>query len=170
MYIITAIPGACGDIVSSIIDSKDTYLLHNGSMLLAPNRNVFKKSNLNMDDVPYMLSVAFNSYKSISSQHSIVKNIRQSYMSIAIDASNNNSITWCISRLQKLYPNSLYERNKLVVDQIAHCDNADKIINLKDILSGNLIKILSQYIKTELNSELYFKWLSIVREKFPYNF
>ena len=75
-----------------------------------------------------------------------------------------------MARLQILYPRLIFERNKLKNEVILHRDYADYIINLQDVLSGNLIKVLSKYVPTKLNEELYNDWLNLILKKFPYNF
>ena len=172
MYIISAIPGACSDIVSSVIDSTDSYLLPKGQIFFThKDRRLLKQPNIDVNKVSEMIDISDLKYKSISSQYSKIINqqdIVNQY--ITVDITDDYSFDWCMARLQILYPRIIFERNKLKNEVILLRDYADHIINLQDVLSGNLIKVLSKYVPTKLNEELYNDWLNIVLKRFPYSF
>ena len=170
MYIISARPGACSDIVSSVIDSTDSHLLQKGQIYFTQkDRKLLKYPNIDVSNV--YAKIEASTYKSISSQYSKIINqqdIVNQY--ITVDITDDYSFDWCMARLQILYPRLIFERNKLKNEVILHRDYADHIINLQDVLSGNLIKVLSKYVPTKLNEELYNDWLNVVLKRFPYSF
>ena len=172
MYIITAIPGACSDIVSSVIDPTDSYLSPKGHVIfLHPDRKVLKYPDINTLNISKMLEVSNQRYNSISSQYSKIINQQDSVNQyINVDVTDDYSLDWCVARLKILFPKIVIERNKLKNEIICHRDYADQTINLRDVLSGNLITVLSKHVPTILNEELYHKWLEIINKKFPYRF
>jgi hypothetical protein len=172
MYIITAIPGACSDIVSCVIDSTDSVLSQKGKIWFRqPDRTVLKSPNLDLSKVSEILEVASSKYNSISSQYSkIIYRLDFVNQYIVIDVTDDYSLDWCVNRLKILYPNQIFEKEKLKNETVLHRDYGNHLINLRDVLSGNLLNELSKYVPTKLNEELYLRWLDIVLEKFPYNF
>jgi len=172
MYIITAIPGACSDIVSSVIDSNGARLLPNAGKMYFPagGRKVLKLPGVNATAMPTLMNIVSSEYKSISSQYSISKSEREgNHVYVAISVSDDE-LDWCMNRLSVLYPRVTFDREALRSQADRHVENADSIISLRDILSGNLINCLSALTTEPLNEELYQSWLTSVLEKFPYNF
>lgn len=173
MYIITAISGACGDIVSAVIDSRDSFLSHKGLMRFLPNRNSFKYPNLDTNTFPAMLAEAATKYKSISSQYTRVYSSEHEIDTvntyIGIKISNDMQFDWCLNRLKILFPTREFNKEPLLQGHRWHVEQADHTIPLHDILTGNLIPILSEFVEGDLNEELYQKWLALINEKFPYN-
>jgi hypothetical protein len=171
MYIISAIPGACGDIVSSVIDPTDCVLSQKGLILFrSPDRKVLKSPDLDLSKVPALLEVASCKYSSISSQYSKIiyqQDCVNQY--IAIDITDDYTLDWCVKRLQILYPTKIFEKDNLKNEIVWHRTYGDHLINLSDVLSGNLINELSKYVPTKLDEEIYLRWLDIVLEKFPYS-
>lgn len=171
MYIITAIPGACSDIVSSVIDSTDSVLSQKGQILFrCPDRKILKYSNLDLSKLPSLLEVASYKYSSISSQYSKIINQQDSVNQyITIDVTDDYSLNWCLNRLTILYPSITFKKENLKNETVWHRDYGDHLINLRDVLSGNLINELSKYVPTKLNEEIYHRWLDVILEKFPYS-
>ena len=176
MYIITAIPGACSDIVSAVIDDTDAKLFQRGLIRFLPgrnSRNIFKYPNIDMNNAPAMIAEASTKYKSISSQYTRIYSpeceIDTVNTYIGIQISNDMQIDWCLNRLKILYPNREFNKETLLAGSAMHVEQADHVIDLHDILTGNLISILSEFVEGDLNEELYQKWLVLINEKFPYN-
>ena len=171
MHIISAIPGACSDIVSAVIDSTDCKLSMKGHIIfLHQDRMLLKYPNIDKVKVPEMIEISSRKYNSISSQYS--KRINQQDVTnqyIAVDVTDNYSLDWCLNRLKILFPNLIFEKDNLKKDAVWHRDYADQLIDLRDVLSGNLITKLSRYVPTKLNEEIYHRWLALILQKFPYN-
>jgi len=170
MYIITAISGACGDIVSAVIDSKQCSLSPIGFIYCNGYRSFFKRPNLKVEDFPKLLEMTSQRYKSVSSQYVIPLDIRKNHINILIDVTDNETLGWCNSRVNQLFGKSSIDEETLQYQIKSLRDNADVIINLREVLSGNLLTVLSQYVEGELDGEMYNQWLSLIRVKFPYNF
>jgi hypothetical protein len=174
MYIVTATSGACGDIVSTVIDSKDATLSPYGSIRFLPGRKILKYPDLDINKYSELIAEAATKYKSISSQYDRVYS--QEYVIdtvntyIGIKISNDMQFDWCLNRLKILYPTIEFNKEILLSGLVRVVEKADHLINLHDILTGNLISILSEFVEGDLNNELYQKWLALINEKFPYNF
>jgi hypothetical protein len=172
MYIITAIPGACGDIVSAVIDSKDANLSRDGSIRFLPGRQILKYPNVDMNKSPELIAEAATKYKSISSQYpriySTERQIDNVNTYIGIKITDDYLFDWSISRLKILY-NLDFDKERMIDSHTKHVTQADYVVNLHDVLSGNLISVLSTYVPTKLNEGLYKAWLTVVLKKFPYN-
>lgn len=172
MYIISAIPGACSDIVSAVIDSTDCHLSPKGHIIfLHQDRKLLKYPNIDKSKVPEMIEVSRRRYNSISSQYSKIINqqdVTNQY--IAVDVTDDSSLDWCVNRLKILFPEIIFEKDKLKYQTVWHRNYADQLIDLNDVLSGNLITKLSRHVPTKLNEEFYYRWLTLVLKKFPYSF
>jgi hypothetical protein len=168
MYIIRAIPGACGDIVSAVIDSTNSFLSPNGSIFFLPQRKLLKNPNLELDILPELLTQSAEVYKSLSCQHyteAIMK-----YPTITVNVKSDSEFDWCIHRLKLLYPNELFVKENLKKQMEFHSKHTNFKINLLDILNGKLIDSLMKYKIPFTDTELYYKWLSLNTKNFPYNF
>jgi hypothetical protein len=172
MYIISAIPGACSDIVSAVIDSTDCHLSPRGQILfLHQDRQLLKYPKIDESKISEMIETISGKYNSISSQYSKIINqqdVTNQY--ITVDVTDDYSLDWCIARLKILCPAKTFDKNNFKNEIVWHRDYADQIINLRDILSGNLISVLSDIVPTPLNEKLYQQWLTLINNKFPYNF
>ena len=175
MYIIRAIPGSCGDIVSAVIDNTGMFIQF-GQMKFLPSatdRTLLKMPNINYSTVDVDVEKLSRLYKSISCQHyvgSIVTDTRSK--SITIDISDDVLFKWCINRLSILMP-KLKEKftiPHLQLDLEHHRRFSNLSIDLLDIIKGNLIHKFNEYNIPYNNADLYYKWLEINTKKFPYNF
>lgn len=171
MYIIRAIPGACGDIVSAVIDNNGSLLMPKGSISFISHRRLLKRSQIDINRLPTLLEEAASTYKSISCQH-YVENIMTDtrYQNITINVDSDELLTWCIDRVSAIYPKATFDKEQLKTEMEFHNRLSNFKINLTDILAGNLIEKLNQYEIPYMDSELYYKWLSINTKNFPYNF
>jgi hypothetical protein len=171
MYIIRAIPGACGDIISAIIDNTGTTLTPKGSISFIIERRILKKPQINPNALSKLLEVYSLTYKSISSQHYIERVMTDSrYQNITVTVDSDELVDWCISRLSFLYPTVIFNKEQLKTETEFHNRYSNFKINLSDILTGNLIKKLNQYEIPVMDDKLYYKWLILNRKNFPYNF
>ena len=174
MYIIRAIPGACSDIVTSVIDSNGSFLTPRGSIKFINDvRRVLKTEVVDYDSLPISLEQASLKYKSISSQHHIENiTIFEKYKLVSIEIDSEDLIDWCFTRLGKLYPypNINFNKETLFKEALGHYEFTDCKLKLTDILKGNLIDKLDQHKIPYMDSELYYKWLAINTKRYPYNF
>lgn len=171
MYIIRAIPGACGDIVSSVIDSNGSSLTDKGSINFILPRQILKNYHIDLENLPKLLETASLTYKSISSQHYVESVMTDSrYQNITITVDSDELVDWCISRLSFLYPTVIFDKEQLKTSMKYHNKYSNFRINLTDILNGKLIEKLNQYEIPVMNAKLYYKWLILNRHNFPYRF
>ena len=175
MYIIRAIPGSCGDIVSAVIDNTGMFFQF-GQMKFLPSatdRTLLKITDINYSTVDMDVENLSLLYKSISSQlyiESIVTDTR--YKSITIDITDDALFEWCINRTNILMPKlkEKFTTPNLKLDLEHHRRFSNISINLLDILKGNLIHKFKEYNIPYNNADLYYKWLETNTKKFPYNF
>ena len=175
MYIIRAIPGSCGDIVSAVIDNTGMFFQF-GQMKFLPSatdRTLLKITDINYSTVDMDVENLSLLYKSISSQlyiESIVTDTR--YKSITIDITDDTLFEWCINRVNILMPKlkDKFTIPQLQLDLEHHRRFSNLSINLLDILKGNLIHKFNEYNIPYNDANLYYKWLAVNTRKFPYNF
>jgi hypothetical protein len=171
MYIIRAIPGACGDIVSSVIDSNGSLLTPKGSISFINQRRILKKPEIDPTTIFKLLEDYALTYKSISSQHYIESVMTDSrYQTITIAVESDELVAWCIDRVRILYPTATFNKEEFKINMKFHNKHSNFKINLSDILNGNLIEKLNEYEIPVMDSELYYKWLALNTKNFPYNF
>lgn len=171
MYIIRAIPGACGDIVSAVIDNAGSTLTPKGSISFINERRILKNPQIDPNTLSKLLEDYSLTYKSISSQHYIERVMKDSrYQNITIIVDSDELVDWCIARLSFLYPALVFNKEQLKTETEFHEKYSNFRINLSDILTGKLIKKLNQYKIPVMDDKLYYKWLVLNRKNFPYNF
>ena len=171
MYIVRAIPGACGDIVSAVIDNAGATLTSKGSISFINERRILKLPQIDTDTLFKLLEDYALTYKSISSQHYVERVMTDSrYKNITVVVDSDELIDWCISRLSFLYPTVIFNKEQLKTEIEFHNRYLNFKINLSDILTGKLIKKLNQYEIPIMDEKLYYKWIVLNRKNFPYNF
>lgn len=178
-------PGAAGDMVANVIDTKD-YVFQFNRMAYTPNSYRMKLVMAHFDGEPNSASNFANSgysvwdklsvllkeiteqklYTAIASHDFAYFAIRQhKYNVILIDDSDPIYCDWALARANKIAP-----KVHLINDDIINMRKGifklqfpehQNIIYLRDILEGNLIKVLSKMVDTPLNSAIYEHWLSL---------
>jgi hypothetical protein len=184
MYIISNTSGSCGDIVSAVIDPTYIRLIPKG-MIHAPFRNGLIKPNLSEDDIEkFILQASSKGFKSIES---LYPKIGSTYSLndtintyIAINVSTEAEVNWCLNKISILFPSNIFHSTEYKADSKSAEDiqtamtnqllQVDYVINLSDILSGNLISVLSEFVTEPLDEQLYQNWLDLISKKFPHNF
>jgi hypothetical protein len=185
MNIILFTPGACGDIVTAVIDSTGAILpKYNPAsiidyahevhyVLLDMARQKLKSecdlSKYNEYDL-YINEMRDAGYLSLPS-HSFKYHLDNKHQFILIDNSEDSVAEWVINRLNLLYGH-LPSRIRLTESDIKYeiqraSPHTDKIINLRDIIEGRLITKLKQWIDTPLNDDLYQQWLQVTNYYYP---
>jgi hypothetical protein len=173
MYLVRAVPGSCGDIVTSVIDSTGVALSPLGSIEFSRDRNLLKKHKLlEPPDIMNHIERLRVRYKSISSQYthpieSILTDPKNTNITIK---ANEKHFDWCIARLKLFYPRITFSKDNLKSESEAHYKFSKFIIELDDIMNGRLLSKLDEYKIPYADSNLYNKWLALNTKNFPYNF
>jgi hypothetical protein len=164
--------GACGDLVASVIDSVGTELNSNGTLLIPKDRAWLKKPHLFVDDVEKDQYISEVTAKSISS-HDYYYHVRKKHDIICIGIFDKPSALWAAVRFKELHRPEVWEKmtdscGAETIDDYANMYlhtttkmtklNQPKVIDLADILKGNLITVLKQYTDNSLNVDLYNQW------------
>jgi len=162
MQVILYQPGAYGDLVTSIIDSTDFSLT---PYRIIPNANrttyVGKTTFAELDT----LYIEYSKKYIAISNHLFSYNINRGHDFILIDSLADSDFEHCHARVTRLVPEyhneSLEIRRQKLLPLINKAkERTDKIIQLRDILDGNLISVLRQWISTPLNEDIYAQFLS----------
>lgn len=170
MYIIRAIPGACGDIVSAVIDNSGCMLTTNGSISFINQRKLLKNNYVDLNSLPALLENASINYKSISCQHyveSVMTDIR--YKTITINVNSEDLFKWCVARLGIIYPNVDFYKENLKTEMMFHNRFSNYTIELSDIIKGKLLEQLKKHEISYMDSELYYRWLDMNTANYPYS-
>ena len=163
--------GACGDIVTAVIDPKDAQL--DGNRIKLPlHRQLLKKPHLYKKDSAKNEYIDFisNNYKSIPS-HDTDFHIRNNHKFITIEVNDIDIGMWAAERFQKLHSPHVWDEmmkasNYKTVKDYAQAlidhktlisPNADMRINLKDIVDG---KIQNYFDIDEKSKVFYQQWLN----------
>ena len=180
MNIVCYMGGTCGDLIVSVIDPKHTKF-HESAMELPLERYKLKKPHLFSNDeekTEYIKSLE-NTYLSIPS-HDTPYHIKEKHNFISISVTDLKSANWAASRFKGLHAPHVWEEmvsysgartvkdyaNSLIHYSEMIKNHTDKLINLNDILNGNLIEHLSKYISTPLSKNLYKNWLDFQNRTF----
>ena len=175
MYVVSHIGGTCGDLITAVIDSTDTHINWTAAVKLPMNRVTLKQGKLKTDNEvsQYLLDI-FKKYKSVSSHSPIpIENIKLINpviydKKIAIWAAHRftrvnlkkpyNDYMCRECKNDEEYANILLDHCQFVTEMNTNPDTI--LIDVRDIVEGNLIKKLQNYIDTELDNNFYQRWLS----------
>lgn len=164
MYIICFTSGLAGDLVTATIDSKNALISNNGKVLLTHKRNTLKHTVL--PEPQSFLESIFKEYKSISSHQHIISD----YTTISIGVRDDKLYTIAAERFNKIYSSKSMPKPFGDIDTTALAKilknmnntmiaNTDHLLYFDDIIEGKLIEKLQEFVPTELNQDLYNKWL-----------
>ncbi len=173
MHVILYQPGAYGDLVTSIIDRTDFKI---GTNRIIPNSDRMSyvsktNSTTTYEDLDLIYAEYSKKYLAISN-HFFWYNMIRRHDFILIDTSEDVDFEYCHNRVTNLVPNhhsrSLKERKKKLLPLINKAkEKTNKIIKLSDILNGNLLTVLKQWISTPLNEDIYEHFMSTKFYKMP---
>lgn len=163
-------PGAAGDMVAAVIDSTDFRLIE-GRVLPAEPR--LKTTPKDFEEIDQQMSAWSSKYNSVATQYYDYYNIRKLDY-ILIDTSYDiRVVEWCLRRAEKVsYPHHVFDPSEVIYNYTSiyrAYSKANKVIDFRDILNGNLITVLKQWVSTPLNEELYHRWLKTALEVFPFD-
>jgi hypothetical protein len=185
MYVVLYNPGAAGNMVSAVIDSTDYSLIDNeictrpDSLRQRIIATAFKENtsevnlkphnvNPNSTDIQRLQDVldaidTEKKYTCICSHYFYYFMKETDYKIILIDDTDHEFSKWTLDRAIKHghVRDSLDERMHNVNEykRLMYEDRIVKKIYMHDILNGNLITILKEFIDTPLNEDLYKSWL-----------
>jgi hypothetical protein len=173
MNIICFTGGTCGDILTVMIDSTEVDLSHTWLGLSAERCRLKKphtfcndlEKNLYLDQV----SLLYNSIPS----HDLDYHVRQRHNFISITVKDFGVALWASTRFKEIHRPHVWEEMQRVcgattIEEYAQRiidysnmvqQHTDCIVTLERILSGHAIEDLSQWIKTDLNIDIYKRWL-----------
>lgn len=170
MHLILYQPGAAGDMVAAVIDSKDFRLIE-GRILPSISRQKITPKDFN--DIDMQIQNWSTKYSAVATQYYDYhreKNLDY----ILIDTSYDvRVVEWCLRRAEKVsHPHHTFDPKEILYNYMniyKAYRKATKVIDFRDILNGNLITVLKQWIDTPLNEELYHQWLKTALEVFPFD-
>jgi len=170
MHLILYQPGAAGDMVAAVIDSKDFRLIE-GRILPAKARQKFTPTDFN--DIDVQMHNWSTKYSAVATQYYDYYRERN-LDHILIDTSYDvRVVEWCLRRAEKVsYPHHTFDPKEILYNYMniyMAYRKATKVIDFRDILNGNLITVLKQWIDTPLNEELYHQWLKNALTFFPFD-
>lgn len=193
MYHILYNPGAGGDMVAAVIDSKD-YVL--GNIDIGMKRKSLRSElrlKLIKEDPQhpklyrtagigaliegsgkseFMKKIEEN-YLAVTLSHSFFPEIIEMFDTILIDDSEYKYAKWCMDRCHRIlpethpFPTEAEIQHRIERVQKVKDSHNVKVIDFKDIIEGRLIEKLQQWVKTPLNTEVYNHWLTNIVSRLP---
>ena len=163
--------GACGDLVTAVIDSTGVKLDDN-RFWLDDNRMRLKKPHLFATDLEKDQYLATVNEQSISS-HDYEYHARRKHDIICVGVFDMTTAMWAATRFKELHRPTVWaemtalcgaETLEDYAEMYIHNtnmmtrDQQPKIINLADIIGGRLIPVLEQYTTRRLDVDLYTEW------------
>jgi hypothetical protein len=169
--IVCFLGGACGDIVTAIIDSTSATVDIDGRIILPKDRSKLKDlNNFNNDDEKDQM-IENIKYKSISS-HDYKYHFIKRHSILYIGIFDTKMAMWAATRFKRLHPGSWTDLNcqsieSHAIQYIEHTNMVSnnkkiKVLDIQDIISGKLIKKLKEFgfEIDELSNTLYSTWLN----------
>lgn len=170
--------GACGDLISALIDPRDAEFQHT-AVKHHVDRVKLKKHFLFANDQEKDLYIeqVGNKYSSISS-HDLEYHIRQQHSFISIVTNDLNTATLAANRFKQLHRPQVWEEltkmlmintvadyAQMIIDYSNMVKNySDNLIKLEDIFNGHAIHQVENilgYQLEETNKNFYSTWLSL---------
>lgn len=167
--------GACGDLLTALIDSKDASLVNN-SVLHSNTRSKLKKPHLfsSIKDKDTYLEEIGKSYFSIPS-HDLNYHIEKKHNFIGITVENYDVAYWAALRFKNLHRKEVWESMSKFCGAITVADYAqilidyskmviehtNKTIKLEDIISNLAVQKLSAMGFQKCDEKFYSNWLNL---------
>jgi hypothetical protein len=164
--------GACGDLVTALIDSKGAYF-RNKAVMFEQERLRFKKPHTFVDDNErdQCLAEMTLKYKSVPS-HDLQYHLRQKHNFIGITVSDWNTALWAAKRFKELHRPHVWEEMTAAsgadsVEKYAQLmidfsnmivQHTDRIITLESIRAGT---VLQNPILQLPSKNFYKNWLDL---------
>lgn len=159
--------GAAGDMVAAVIDPRE-YIFE-GDHLAATTVDRIKlrhRIQLTMTDEERDIYIATTPYYSLAC-HLADYLVSRKHDFILIDSSDREYAKWASNRLFKIWGGKFPwfqephepESHEILYNRASPFTN--RVITLKDILEGNLIKRLENLTDKKLHGDIYKKWLEL---------
>ena len=171
MFVVIYNPGAAGKMVSAVIDSCDhMHSWYTPTIEVTPGcmREPFLSGADSWPayhDFPLLKKVnEENTYLAISNHCSdyFIKHFDHNKL-IFIDDSDPVINEWTLARAHGIFPQVHTITEEKLNSRINLHNNikryGKKVIHMDDIVNGNLIKVLKNWIDTPLNEQMYTNWL-----------
>lgn len=167
--------GTCGDLVTALIDSKNSRF-YQTTVIHDQDRTKLKKPHLFNNDSEkdqYVNDIA-KQYLSIPS-HDLNYHINRQHNFIGITVQNHKIAKWAASRFKKLHRPHVWEEMctacgaktlddyaQILIDYSSLVSQyTDKLIKLEDIIDGKAINSLANLGIADCNKNLYNNWLAL---------
>ena len=173
LSIVVYMGGACGDIVTAIIDPAEAQL-RNGAVLLNAERSRLKKphtfeSDLSKDQYVNEIGLVYNSISS----HDLNYHIEKQHNFIGIAVNDFKVALWAAERFKKLHRPHVWQEMqnhcgaKSVQDYAQTMidfgnlvrQHTDQIIQVERIIQGKIIEDLNTLNVSTAGQEFYLSWL-----------
>jgi hypothetical protein len=165
--------GTCGDLVTSLIDNKDSYF-KNKAVMFAQDRTRFKKPHTFTNDVEkdQYLDEISHKYKSIPS-HDLQYHIKRGHNFIGITVQDLSVARWASTRFKELHRPHVWEEMSSVcgvksVEEYAQTmidfsnlvvQHTNRIITLESIRDGTALQ--NPILKNTNKTNFYQNWLDL---------
>lgn len=163
-------PGAAGDLVAAVIDSRD-FKLSESRIVPLPVRE--KYTPRNFEDIDRQMAFWSSKYNAVATQYYEYYSTRKLDYILIDTAYDIKVVEWCLRRAEKVsgghHPFQMDEVMKTYMQLYFAYRNTNKIIDFRDIINGNLITVLKQWVDTPLNEDLYHAWLKNALTYFPFD-
>jgi hypothetical protein len=170
MHIILGNLGSCTDIITAVIDNRGVNLHADGYYLWFNNDRLVLQQDLpkGTDWLPFIESSTYKSLETYCQKIRIEPNTKK-YSYITVDSSNQKATAWVINRMDNMYPSHRLTPITLKNSAVVNRYYSDLTLYLEDILEGKLIDKLKEYIDSPLDEKLYYAYLSLLLDDYPFN-
>lgn len=167
--------GCCGDLVAAMFDKTDCVVRHS-AVMLPSERTKLKKPHLFASDSEKDQYIdSCKNFASIVS-HDIEYHLRKNHEFITVAVTNFQDALWAAKRFKHLHrphvwnemvagsgANTIEQYAEMMLDYTARVTTkSNLVINLTDIIDGNLLDILSPIVEiTEGKKKFYANWISV---------
>jgi len=167
--------GTCGDLITGIIDSKNTRLFetrieHDAARMRLKKPHKFSSFE---EKNSYLVDIA-TQYKSIPS-HDLDYHSQQSHAFIGITVKDKRCALWAAERFKNMHRSQVWEEMsrfsgaktvedyaQLLLDYSNLVETkTPMIIKLESIIAGDVLDDLKQIVNTTLDNDLYSNWLKV---------
>ena len=164
--------GACGDIVTAVIDPTNTTVDIDGRVILSKERIKLKDPNNFFDDKEKDRMLSDIDYKSISS-HDYQYHLINQHTILYVGIFDMDSAIWAAGRFKRLHPGTWNRFGNQTIEKYAaqYLKNSDmlsknrriKILDIKDVVSGKLVGKLKNlgFEISDIAEVLYNTWLKV---------
>jgi hypothetical protein len=173
MKIICYTGGTCGDLLTAMIDPTDIDTASGRIILTAPRSRLKKPQAFRCDlEKDQYLDQIGQEYASIPS-HDLDYHIRAGHNFISITVTDFDLAVWAANRFKQIHKPHVWEEMQKFcgattieeyAQRIIDYSNlvryhTDSIVPLEKLVSGQAIDLLSRFVDTDINADIYKNWL-----------